>query len=37
MEEVQNSKVDEILSQVSNEVDLLKEQKDIMEKKLKNY
>jgi hypothetical protein len=35
MEEVQNSKVDEILSQVSNEVDLLKEQKDIMEKKIK--
>ena len=35
MEEVQNSKVHEILSQVSNEVDLLKEQKDIMEKKIK--
>ena len=35
MEEVQNSKVDEILSQVSNEVDLLKEQKNIMEKKIK--
>ena len=35
MEEVQNSKVDEILSQVSNEVDLLKEQKDIMKKKIK--
>ena len=34
MEETQNAKVDEILSQVSNEVDLLREQKDILEKKI---
>ena len=34
MEETQNAKVDEILSQVSNEVDLLREQKEILEKKI---
>ena len=34
MEEAQNAKIDEALSKVSNEVDLLKEQKELMEKKI---
>lgn len=34
MEEAQNAKIDEELSKVSNEVDLLKEQKELMEKKI---
>ena len=34
MEEDQNAKIDEALSKVSNEVDLLKEQKELMEKKI---
>ena len=34
MEEAQNAKSDEALSKVSNEVDLLKEQKELMEKKI---
>lgn len=34
MEEIKNSKIDEVLSKVSNEVDLLKEQKNIMENKI---
>ena len=34
MEEVQNAKIDEALSKVSNEVDLLREQKELMEKKI---
>lgn len=34
MEEVQNSKTDEVLSQINNEVELLKEQKILMEKKI---
>jgi hypothetical protein len=34
MEEAQNAKIDEVLSKVSNEVDLLKEQKELMEKKI---
>ena len=34
MEEAQNAKIDEALSKVSNEVDLLREQKELMEKKI---
>ena len=34
MEETQNAKIDEFLSEVNNEVDLLKEQKEILEKKI---
>jgi len=34
MEEAQNAKIDEALSKVSNEVDLLKEQKELIEKKI---
>lgn len=34
MEEAQNAKIDEELSKVSNEVDLLREQKELMEKKI---
>ena len=34
MEEAQNAKIDEALSKVSNEVDLLMEQKELMEKKI---
>ena len=34
MEEAQNAKIDEVLSKVSNEVDLLREQKELMEKKI---
>ena len=35
MEEDKNAKIDELLSKVSNEVDILKEQKESMEKKIK--
>ena len=34
MEEAQNSKTDELLSKINNEVDLLKEQKELIEKKI---
>ena len=34
MEETQNAKIDEILSGINNEVDLLKEQKELLEKKI---
>ena len=34
MEEAQNSKTDELLSKINNEVDLLKEQKGLIEKKI---
>jgi len=34
MEELQNAKTDEILSEINNEVDILKEQKEILEKNI---
>ena len=34
MEEAQNAKIDEILSEVNNDVDILKEQKEILEKNI---
>ena len=34
MEEAQNAKIDEMLSSINNEVDLLKEQKELLEKKI---
>ena len=34
MEEAQNAKIDEILSEANNDVDILKEQKEILEKKI---
>lgn len=34
MQETQNAKIDEIFSEVNNEVDILKEQKEILEKKI---
>lgn len=34
MQEAQNAKIDEILSEVNNEVDILKEKKEILEKKI---
>ena len=35
MDETQNAKIEQALSNISNEVDLLKEQKELMEKKIK--